>query len=113
MAGPSGHFDRVEPFFPGSTSIVWVAPVVTRDLLARHAMLRDALPHLPVDPHYRRDVWVPHITLSGAIPDPERAITALLPYWKPVAGFLDQVDLVRFRPVEVLASQTLPSRSVD
>jgi 2'-5' RNA ligase len=99
--------------FPGSASVVWVAPVVTRDLLARHAMLCDVLPHLPVDPHYRRDAWVPHITLTGAIQDPGRAITSLLPHWKPMAGFLDQADLVRFRPVEVVASRTLPSSFAD
>jgi hypothetical protein len=97
--------------FPGAASILWLAPVVTRELLVRHEMVCDALPDLPIHPHYRRDAWVPHITLSGALPDPDQAIAALLPLWRPISGVLDQADLVRFRPVEVLDTLTLPPAS--
>jgi hypothetical protein len=79
-------------------------PVVTAELLARHQAIQTALPDLKVHAHYRPGAWVPHVTLSGALPDPGPALMALLPNWEPITGFLDRVDLVSFRPVEVLQS---------
>lgn len=93
--------------FPGSAAILWAAPVVTTSLLARHAALHAALPGLLPHPHYRPDAWVPHVTLSGGLADPAAALAVLLPLWRPVTGLLDRVDLVRFRPVEVLHSRPL------
>jgi 2'-5' RNA ligase len=95
--------------FPGASSILWAVPVVTRDLLARQASIADALPDLPIHPHYRPAAWIPHVTLTGALPDPEPALKALLVRWQPVTGELVQADLVRFRPVEVLRSHPSPS----
>ncbi len=93
--------------FPGSSPILWAAPVVTPALLARHAALQAALPGLTPHAHYRPDVWVPHVTLSGALADPAGALALLLPLWRPVTGLPDRVDLVRFRPVELLYSRPL------
>ena len=95
--------------FPGVSSILWAFPVVTRDLLALHASLVGALPDLPVHPHYRPGAWIPHVTLTGALPDPSAALKSLLAHWHPITGELSQVDLVRFRPVEVLQSRSLAS----
>jgi 2'-5' RNA ligase len=94
--------------FSGPSSILWAAPVVTPALLARHAEIHTALSNLAVHPHYRPQAWVPHVTLSGAVPDAAPALAVLLPRWRPVTGVLDRADLVRFRPVEVLASHALP-----
>jgi 2'-5' RNA ligase len=93
--------------FPGPTSILWAAPVVTDDLLRIQASVCDALPDLPVHPHYRPGIWMPHITLTGAVTDPGRALAALLPHWRPVTGMLVRSDLVRFRPVQVLRTHAL------
>jgi len=93
--------------FPGASSILWAAPIVSSELLARHAELQSALTGLPVHPHYRSGTWVPHVTLSGALRDPGRALAVLIPRWQPVSGILDQLDLVRFRPVEELHSYRL------
>lgn len=93
--------------FPGASSILWAVPVVTRDLLARHASLAKALPDLPVHPHYRPESWIPHVTLTGPLPDPAPALETLLAHWQPVIGTLVRADLVRFRPVEVLRSRSL------
>ena len=93
--------------FPGRSSIVWAAPVVTPALLAWQAAILHALPDLAIHPHYRTDAWVPHVTLSGAVTDPGRAVSALSGGWRPVSGHLQQADLVRFRPVEVLRSYML------
>ena len=97
--------------FPAPSSILWAAPVVTAELCACHAMVCEDKADLPIHPQYRQGAWMPHVTLSGAIEDPERAIAVLRPGWQPVAGFLDQVELVRFHPVEVLRSRHLPSHA--
>ena len=94
--------------FPASSSVLWAAPVVTRDLLARHAMICEALPDLPLHPHYRPQAWMPHVTVSAAIRYPDRALAILLPHWQPVTGFLDRADLVHFPPLEVIRSLLLP-----
>ena len=94
--------------FPEPSAILWAAPVVTPVLLGRHAEIEIALPELQAHPYYRPNAWVPHITLSGALRDPGRALAAVLPIWRPLTGLLDRVDLVRFRPVDVLQSYVLP-----
>lgn len=91
--------------FPGATSILWAVPIVTRQMLAYHAALQSALPGLQPHPHYVPGSWVPHVTLSGALPDPAKALVVLTPLWRPVTGFLSRVELLRFRPVELLKSQ--------
>src|SRR3954451_22660067 len=45
--------------FPGGG--LWLAPVVTSELLARHAALHAALPGLASHPHYAPGAWVPHV----------------------------------------------------
>jgi 2'-5' RNA ligase len=94
--------------FPAPSPILWAAPVVTQALLLRHAALQAALPGLTPQAHYRPNAWLPHVTLSGTLADPGVALAVLLPLWRPVTGLLDRVDLVRFRPVDVLYSRPLP-----
>ncbi len=50
---------------------------------------------------------MPHVTLSAPLQAPEAALAALLPMWTPVEGHLVGIDLVRFRPVDVLRSHRL------
>ncbi|MGJ4896586.1 MULTISPECIES: 2'-5' RNA ligase family protein [unclassified Bradyrhizobium] len=90
--------------FPGDGAVLWAVPVVTAGLLARHDAIHSALGDLNVHEHYRPGAWVPHVTLSGALHDPGAALKALLSGWEPITGFLDRVELVSFRPVEVLLS---------
>ena len=51
------------------------------------------LPELQVHSHYQRNAWTPHVTLSGALSDPGQAIAALVPFWRPVSGVLNRLDL--------------------
>ncbi|MFC0406992.1 2'-5' RNA ligase family protein [Roseomonas elaeocarpi] len=95
--------------FPRTRPVIWAAPVVTSELLARHADLHAALMPFGVHPHYRPGSWVPHVTLSqeGAV-SADRAIEAAGSAWSgPVSAECRQVELVRFRPVDVLRSQAL------
>ena len=88
-------------------AVVWLAPVVTGELLRRHAELVGALP--VAHPHYRVGAWVPHVTLAQELTEAgvAAAMSALLAEWRPFAGSLDRVEIVRFTPVEVLASWPL------
>lgn len=93
--------------FPGANSILWAVPVVTPELLDRQEALQSALPDLAVHPHYRPGAWVPHVTLSGPLSDVGRALAVLTPAWQPIAGQLSHLELLRFRPVELLGSHIL------
>ncbi|MBI5091639.1 MAG: 2'-5' RNA ligase family protein, partial [Candidatus Hydrogenedentes bacterium] len=52
--------------FPGRENVLFLAPVVTRDLLVIHAGLHQDLAELGLfaDANYRPGKWVPHCTLS-------------------------------------------------
>lgn len=93
--------------FPSPSPVLWLAPVVTPALLDRHAAVQAMLPEMPPHAHHRVGAWVPHVTVSDAPRDPAAALAVLLPLWRPLAGGLDRVDLVRFRPVEVLWTRPL------
>jgi 2'-5' RNA ligase len=94
--------------FPGTSPVVWAAPVVTAGLLARHASLCAALGSFGIHPHYRPEHWVPHVTLSQESPSSARAIEIVTSTWDgPIAARLERVELVRFLPVTVLRSQLL------
>ena len=95
--------------FPGDPTVIWAAPVVTEDLLRRHASLHAALPASLRHPHYRPGAWMPHVTLrqGGGLPT-DRMMARLLPLWRgPIAGVADRVELVRFAPPTVLWSRQL------
>jgi 2'-5' RNA ligase len=89
--------------FPGPDTVLWVAPVVTEELLRRHADLVAVLP--AGHPHYRPGSWVPHVTLGRA--PSAAAIAALDAVWQPFSGTLDRVEIVHFAPVEIVASWSL------
>ena len=93
--------------FPGLTSVLFAAPIASPSLLARQAQWLTAVPDLPIHQHYRTGHWVPHVTLTAPLRMPDRALSTLLPLWCSVEGRLDRVDLVRFRPVEILRSHPL------
>jgi len=87
--------------FPGTPAVLYVAPCPGPALLALHAAC--ASPH----PHYRRGAWMPHITLSEAVADAGAALAVLGAAWRPFAARCSRLELVRFRPVEVLADISL------
>jgi len=93
--------------FAAPSNVLWLAPAPSLQLLTYQQEVAAALPDLVIDAHYRPGSWVPHVTLSGTLPDPPRALAALLPLWRPVSGVLERIELVRFRPVDVLSSRML------
>ena len=93
--------------FPGAPAVLWLAPVVNSSLLVRHAHL---LARHAASSHWASGAWVPHVTLSAALANPnalaaatELAASTLTPF----EAALDRVELVRFMPLEVLFSGPL------
>jgi 2'-5' RNA ligase len=93
--------------FPGTPSTLFLAPVVTPTLLERHRVLLALLAGEPVDPHDQCGHFVPHVTLASDLADPAAAVAALNPLALPVRAVLDRLDVVRFRPVEVMESHSM------
>jgi 2'-5' RNA ligase len=93
--------------FPGTPATIFLAPVVTPALLALHTDVLDPLAGEPVDPYYRSGHWVPHVTLASDLIDPGAAIAALGSPLLPIDGVLNTIEVVRFRPVQILASHRL------
>lgn len=90
--------------FPTAQGVVFLAPVVTRALLALHARFHAAFAPLtpPGWDDYQPDQWVPHCTLTLDMP-PERLPAALDLCRRraalPLAGRFEQIGVVEFRPV--------------
>jgi 2'-5' RNA ligase len=94
--------------FPGPPAVVWIAPVITADLLARHASLHSALRTFPCERHYLPGNWMPHVTLTSAATSASRAMEVLTPLWKgALSANLNRLELVSFHPVQVLWTQAL------
>lgn len=94
--------------FPGRPSTLFLAPIVTPELLQRHAALVTLLAAEPIDPNYRCGQFVPHVTLASDLADPAAAVATLKHISLPIRAVLDRLDVVRFRPVEVMESHVLP-----
>lgn len=87
--------------------IVCLTVVPTIELLARHAILHEALPDLACHPLYEPGGWVPHVSLADTVfvADSVEVITA---FWtEPISGTADFVDLVSLEPFQILSSRRL------
>jgi 2'-5' RNA ligase len=95
--------------FPGDPTVIWLAPVATEQLLARHAELHKALSPLHVHPHYAPGSWIPHVTLSQQRrTTAAQAIEIVSSAWQgPITGRAERLELVRFHPATVLRSHLL------
>lgn len=92
--------------FPGAPSVLFLAPVADAALLEAHAALHRSLPP-GCHAHYAPGHWVPHVTLARDLTDPAAAVAALAGMALPPTAPPASVDLVRFRPVEVLRRRPL------
>jgi 2'-5' RNA ligase len=93
--------------FPGERATLFLAPVVTPELLGRHAALLSSLACEIVDSYYRAGHWVPHVTLASDLAYPIAAVAMPGPLRLPIAAVLNTLEVLRFRPVQVLASYRL------
>ena len=88
--------------FASAEGVVFLAPVVTADLLALHVRLVEAMRQsgATVPDLYQPGRWVPHCTLAQGLP-PElvsQAVAVALRRWSPTVGRIEQVGLVDVSP---------------
>lgn len=90
--------------FPGPKSVVYLAPVVTADLLAVHTELHAQLRVVGLQSHgyYRPGSWVPHCTVAMELP--KEHVAKAVADCRAANVFntvqIESVELVKFRPVE-------------
>lgn len=100
--------------FPGDEGVVYLAPVVTGELLDAHEDFhaRLAATDLECHPCYRPGSWVPHCTVGQDLP--AGAIATALDHARRANVFgpaeLDALTLVAFRPVVTLKTIALAKR---
>ena len=121
---PSRLIDVVRPFadntkafgirlssiglFPGNENVVFLAPVVTTELLTVHKTFHDRLgaAGLSGDPHYLPGIWVPHCTITQEEHLSDALETIRSTHGAKVLGEyrISEVQVIEFRPVVSLAS---------
>ncbi len=97
--------------FPGAEGVVFLAPVVTAELLVFHGELHALLAALGVTSvaAYRPGLWVPHITLATGVPDAMLGEALRLARQAPVFRnvSLVRVALAEFPPLRGIVSYPL------
>jgi 2'-5' RNA ligase len=97
--------------FPGVPSVLFLGPVMTKELFALHHRFHSAFASFAgaCGGHYRPGRWVPHVTLAmNAEPASLReAIAETMEHWKPASARFDAIRLIRFPPVETIYKTTL------
>lgn len=89
--------------FPGEQNVLFLAPVVSEELLALHQRCHAALAAYDATlwEHYRLSRWVPHVTLAmnvhpAVLPQVMSIVTE---GWTPRIVQLPAVRIIGFRPV--------------
>lgn len=94
--------------FPGQENVVFLSPVVTSALLAVHTRLHSHLRNagLLCHPYYLPGSWVPHCAITMEEPISRSVETIRKIHEADVFGeyTIDNVNVVRFRPVITLSS---------
>ena len=92
--------------FPGQEGVVFLAPVVTRRLLAVHKQFHEVFLKQASSgtAYYLPGFWVPHCTVAIDLSAAE--VTAAVAYCReasqPISGRFQEIGLVEFRPVKEL-----------
>jgi 2'-5' RNA ligase len=103
--------------FPGQENVVFLAPVVTGSLLKVHASLHDQLEAegISCHPYYLPGLWVPHCAVTVEEPVGRSLDTIKAIHEANVLGeyTMDNVNVVKFRPVVTLSSFDLGSGDAE
>lgn len=94
--------------FPGELDVLFLAPVVTSELLELHHAFHSLFQHSEKYcwPYYRTGQWVPHCTLGTNIPKHKTplALANLLELKFPIKARVKSVAVIEFPPVKTLYS---------
>lgn len=90
--------------FSGSGRVLFLAPIVSRDLLALHEQFYHCyVPHaVNPDANYRPGGWVPHCTLAMDLPPEKLGLAVELAHRElaePIRGRVERTALIEFLPV--------------
>lgn len=99
--------------FPTEESVLYLAPVVTPDLLDLHAAYHAMAARLAATCHacYLPGSWVPHCTLSmlGPMAGVQEGLGHLALGWEPLRGTIRSAALIRVPPLATITEHPLAS----
>ncbi len=97
--------------FPGSEGVVFLAPVVIRQLLDVHQRFHEVFSRYDAHgmAYYLPGNWVPHCTVAIDLSAAEviEAVGYCRKAFKPITGRFQEIGLVEFRPVKELITLKL------
>lgn len=93
--------------FPGEGGAIYLAPSIVPELTAAHELAHDLIveAHLPTDPLYLSERWVPHCTILMGVPDHIIGLQVETLLKSEACGWVDivSVGVIAFRPVVEIA----------
>jgi 2'-5' RNA ligase len=115
------HFaDQTDPFsvtfssvgvFPTDEAVVFLAPVVTQELLDIHRMYHGRLNTFEAHPYhyYKLGVWVPHCTIAQDVKRSRVSPIVCQSQFSPVFGQcqITAIGLISYQPVQQLCRYSL------
>jgi 2'-5' RNA ligase len=102
--------------FPGAEGVVFLAPVMTRELLALQAEFHERLGEFgPAPARYRPGSWVPHCTLAAGFPADHVGAAAEVCHRvvRPISARVERIGLVEYRPRRERCAFAFGARAVS
>ena len=94
--------------FPTNQGVVFLAPVVTSELLALHERFHTAFAKYGdwSSTHYLPGNWVPHCTVATDLTDAVigQAVQNCREHFRPMRGRFQEIGLVEFHPIRELTT---------
>lgn len=99
--------------FPTEEGVVFLAPVVTSELLALHERFHTTFSRYGgcASAYYLPGHWVPHCTVATNLEDAEmgKVVQHCWKHFRPIQGRFQTIGLIEFRPVTELVTFKLGS----
>ena len=90
--------------FTSTPAVLFLAPIITPALLELYAATIASLSATTIQARYRPGAWVSHVTLAKDLRQPGPAFEAVAGLELPVTARVETIQMVRFRPVQILAT---------